>query len=178
MRVGLKEVETGDFVNGLIERSSRRPLPSLHDEEWKFDFARLSRQLRNASTYVLVAEDTPQTIEGCLIFQLIDGVMPYGAYLEVALHNRGDEKKYDYVAGCLIAYAYQLSLDKGVGAYNGQLYFIVSEASKEDEDYLKNHYINHYGAEELEDGSLRIDDESGPALIEKYLNEEQDTTDV
>ncbi len=173
MQVRILKVETGESVSAAIERSSRRLLPSLHDEGWKFNFASLSKKLKNASTYVLVTEETPHEIEGCLIFQLLDDEVPYGAYLEVAPHNRGEERKYDHVAGCLIAYAFQLSLDKGVGPYNGQLFFDVSEQYEEDEQKVRNNYLTRYGAEEVEGTTMKIADKNGHALITKYLNEGQ-----
>ncbi len=123
MKVRILKVETGEPANAAIEKSSRRALPSLHDEGWRFNFARLSRKTPNSSTYVLVTEETPHVIEGCLIFQMLDEEIPYGAYLEVAPHNKGNQKKYDHVAGCLIAYAFQLSLDKGEGHYKGSALF-------------------------------------------------------
>src|ERR1700754_4847133 len=133
MRVRILEVKTGELANAAIEENSTLALPSPpHDEGWRFNFARLSKRTPNSITYVLVTEQTPQIIEGCLIFQLQNGEIPYGAYIEVAPHNRGDEKKHDRVAGCLIAYAFKLSLAKGKGDYAGLLYFDVLEENKDD----------------------------------------------
>ena len=46
----------------------------------------------------------------------------YMAFVEVAPHNRGDEKKYERVAGCLIAFACRQSFIKG---YLRKLFFDV-----------------------------------------------------
>lgn len=178
MKVRIEEVKTGELVDAAIERSSGRRLPSLHDEGWRFNFASLSKRLSNASTYVLVTEETPLVIEGCLIFRMDEGEIPYGAYLEVAPHNKGDQKKYDHVAGCLIAYAYQLSLEKGEGPYKGQLYFDVLEEAKEDEEKLMEIYKNRYGAEVVDGTTMLIRNSNGLALIEKYLGGEQESAKI
>lgn len=57
---------------------------------------------------------------------------PYMAYIEIAPHNKGEKKKYDLVAGCLIAFACRLSFIHGKGDYKGWLAFDVQEADKKD----------------------------------------------
>lgn len=58
------------------------------------------------------------------------------AYIEVAPHNRGIDKKYDLVAGCLIAYACRLSFIHGKDAYKGWLAFDVQEEDPKEEKKL------------------------------------------
>lgn len=175
MKIRILEVKTGELANAAIEENVSLALPSLQDG-WRFNFDKESKRTPNASTYVLVTEETPNIIEGCLIFQMKNGVMPYGAFIEVAPHNRGDEKKYDHVAGCLIAYAFQLSLVKGEGFYQGQLFFDVQEKEKEDEVKLMSNYSSRYGAKRLGDSTkMLIHDDDGHALIEKYLIWEQNS---
>ncbi len=174
MRIKILKVETREPASAAIERSSGRALPSLHDG-WRFDFAKLSKRTPDSATYVLVTEETPHIIEGCLIFQMKDKVVPYGAYIEVAPHNKGDQKKYDHVAGCLIAFAFQQSLDKGDEIYAGLLYFDVMEKEKEDEEKLMSMYSNRYGAKRVDETTMLIHDEDGHALIDKYLRWEQDS---
>jgi hypothetical protein len=176
MKVRIVKIKTGESANASIEGNSTLALPSPpHDEGWRFNFAKLSKQ-KHASTYVLVTEETPHIIEGCLIFQLQEGRIPYGAYIEVAPHNKGDEKRYDRVAGCLIAYAFQLSLDQGKDDYAGLLYFDVLEAKKENEVKLTSNYSSRYGAKRVgETTKMLISDDDGHALIDKYLRWEQDS---
>lgn len=177
MRVRILKIKTGEPASAAIEQNSSLALPSPpHDEGWRFNFAKLSKQLKHASTYVLVTEETPQVIEGCLIFQLQEGKIPYGAYIEVAPHNKGDEKRYDRVAGCLIAFAFQLSLDQGKGDYAGLLYFDVLEEKKEDEVKLMSNYSSRYGAKRVgQTTKMLIADDDGHALIDTYLRWEQDS---
>lgn len=168
MNVRIVEVETGEPADAAIRQESFA-LPSLQDG-WRFNFAKLSKKLKNASTYVLVTQEAPEVVEGCLIFQLIDGILPYGAFIEIAPHNRGDQKKHEGVAGCLIAYAFWLSLEKGKGDYRGHLYFNVEEEKKEDEMKLMINYSVKYGAKRLADTTaMLIDEAEGKQLIKKYL---------
>ena len=83
--------------------------------------------------------------------------------LEVAPHNVGQKnKRYDHVAGCLIAFACRESF-KIPGDYKGFLTFV----SKTD---LIRWYIEKYGAELALGQRMFIDWEQGEKLIEMYLN--------
>ena len=54
------------------------------------------------------------------------------ALLEVAPHNKGNQKKYDRVAGCLIAFAYRQSVIQGKEHFNDMLFFEVLEEKEAD----------------------------------------------
>lgn len=91
-------------------------------------------------------------------------------YVEVAPHNKIETKKYDNVAGCLIAYAFKLSIIYGVGIDNGILEFDVLEEKKEDEVKLMALYSKKYNAVRINNSTtMVIYDKAGEALIEKYL---------
>ncbi|WP_198952507.1 hypothetical protein [Mucilaginibacter sp. MD40] len=109
MKVKIIKAATMEEVAALIKKGKVAELPSIQ-QGWRFNFDKELKRLPNATGYLLITEETPSVIEGCMIFQLIDKKEPYMAFVEVAPHNRKDKKKYDRVAGCLIAYAYQLSL--------------------------------------------------------------------
>jgi hypothetical protein len=105
-----------------------------------------------------------------MIYQLVNKKEPYMAYLEVAPHNKGDEKKHDNVAGCLIAYAFKLSLMIGVGDYKGALHFKIGEEKKEDEIKLMSLYSKKYNAYRLGESNIMvIYDADGEDLINRYL---------
>src|SRR5688572_28075432 len=114
MDVRILNILTGELVEGRIISGRKLALPSVISG-WRFNFDKHSKKLVNSETYVLVSGETPSIIEGCLIFQMIDGQVPYMTFIEVAPHNRGYAKKYDYVAGCLISFAFRLSVIKGKG---------------------------------------------------------------
>lgn len=169
MKVKIIVFETGEKVDALIRAGKKTEIPSLH-ENWQFNLAKQLKRLPNALGYILVKEESPNVVEGCMIFQLIDKIMPVMAYVEVAPHNKSDRKVYDYVAGCLIAYAFKLSVIKGVGVYQGILNFRVGEEKKEAEQKLINLYKTKYHAVQLGDTPImEIADDAGEFLINKYL---------
>ncbi len=168
MKVRILRVETDELVDASI-RPQKLRLPGVADG-WRFSFDKLSRKLPYITTYVLVTEETPDIIEGCMIFQLKDKVVPYMAYLEVAPHNYGKHKQYDYVAGCLIAFAFQQTYIQATGDYRALLYFEVSEKKPGDQEILVTLYSRNYGAEKVIEGLMCIRDEAGEALVKKYLD--------
>ena len=168
MNVKILRVSTDDLVGASIVGGEAVALPSIHTG-WRFNFDKHSKSLANARTYILVADETPDIIEGCLIFQMLDKKIAYMAFVEVAPHNRSDPKKYEYVAGCLIAFAFKQSVIRGKGHYKAQLFFDVQEQSKEDEEKLIAIYRYKYNARRMGGTRLVIIDEGGYDLIEKYL---------
>lgn len=169
MNVKIIVLATSEKADALIKEGKVSDMPSLQ-EGWKFDLQKQLKNLKDATGYILVREDTPKVIEGCMIFQLVDKNEPYMAYLEIAPHNKGDEKKHDNVAGCLIAYAFKLSLMKGVGDYKGMLHFRIGEEKKEDEIKLMALYSAKYNARRLPGSNLMvIYDEHGEDLVNRYL---------
>ena len=91
----------------------------------------------------------------------------YMAFVEVAPHNRGDEKKYERVAGCLIAFAWRQSFIKGKEGY---LAFDVKEEKKKDEIKLMELYSQKYGAARLENTTTMIIlPEGSEKLIREFL---------
>ena len=112
-------------------------------------------------------------IEGCLIFEMRNGVEPYMAFMEVAPHNRGQEKVLEHIAGCLIATACRLSEKHGKDHYRGWLTFDVRERQKEDEIKLMAVYCQKYGALRWGETTMLISPENGEELISKFLTSEQ-----
>ena len=168
MKVKILEVSTDELTGAIIRKGEEGELPSIHDE-WRFNFTKQLKQLANATAYVLVAEDTPKQIEGCLIFQMKDKVIPIMAFLEIAPHNKGDKRKYDYVAGCLIAFAFKQTYIRAKKDYKGYLIFEVLEEDPADTEKLMKMYSAKYNAKRIDDTTMIIVDEDGDALIERYL---------
>lgn len=166
MNIKILKVSTGELADASIEGRSLK-MPGLH-EGWRFAFNKHIK-LAYANGYVLVTEETPEVIEGCLIFQMKDKVIPYMAYVEVAPHNKEQPKRYDHVAGCLIAFAFQQSLIRGKDYFKGLLSFDVQEKKKDDEIKLMSLYSKKYGAVRAGETLMFIMDDAGHALIEEYL---------
>lgn len=170
LKVKILEVKSGSEIEALIKKGTIKDMPSMHDG-WQFNFDKELKKLKNATGYLLVTEENPLVVEGCMIFQLIDKKEPYLAMLEIAPHNRVAEKKYDRVAGCLIAYAFMLSVQQGVGEYKAYLQLEVLEEDPENEKRLMNVYSSRYNARQYgHTTTMIIADEDGEMLVEKYLS--------
>jgi hypothetical protein len=167
MNVRILELSSGDLVNAIIRKGTAVEMPSIHDG-WRFNFNKHIKAA-NTTAYVLVTEAAPDTIEGCLLFQMKNKEVPYMAYVEIAPHNKGNDRIYDYVAGCLIAFAYQQSLIHGQNDYKGMLFFDVLEEKKEDQLKLMALYSKKYGAKRYDGTTMVIIDDDGDNLIQEYL---------
>ena len=91
------------------------------------------------------------------------------AFLEIAPHNRKTPKRYDYVGGCLIAYACHLSLTLGKDAHQGWLTFDVMEEHPQDQIKLMALYSKKYGALKFGETTMLIGPDQAALLINKYL---------
>jgi hypothetical protein len=168
MKIKLENAATGETVAAEIKRPGSIALPSIQ-ENWRFNFHKQAK-LPNATAYVLTNVETPEVIEGCLIFQMLDNQEPHMAFVEVAPHNRGNNRKFKLVAECLIAFACRLSFQQGEGHYKGWLSFTVGEPDPKDRVKLMSLYSEKYGAMRVgETTEMLITPEGGESLIEKYL---------
>ena len=169
MKVKILNVQENIFVDAEIKDASQQRiiLPSITDE-WRFNFKKHSKQ-SGFQTYILICEEMPDGIEGCLIFKMKDKVEPYMAFIEIAPHNKGMDRKYDKVAGCLIAFACRLSFIIGESDYKGWLAFDVLEEDKENEIKLMSLYAKKYGALKFGKTTMVIPPEGGEKLINEFL---------
>lgn len=143
-------------------------LPSIH-AGWRFNFDKHVK-LPNAKAYVITTRETPDTIEGCLIFQMKERMIPYMAFVEKAPPNKGEKGKLKLVAECLIAYACRLSYTKGKAHNKGWLTFDVKEERKEDATKLMSLYSQKYYAVHFDNTTtMYIQPEHGQNLIDEYL---------
>ncbi|MEO5777788.1 MAG: hypothetical protein ABIQ27_12855 [Flavobacterium sp.] len=172
MKVKILKVKDGTVTDALIlnSKSLKTALPSITDG-WRFNFNKHAKKA-GFETYVLVKEETPERIEGCLTFEMKNKVEPYMAFVEVAPHNYGKIKEYEKVAGCLIAYACRLSFLRGDDTYKGWLAFDVLEEKKEDEIKLMVVYSNNYNALKFGETTMVIPPIGSEKLINEFLNNE------
>jgi hypothetical protein len=114
-----------------------------------------------SQTFVLKIIDKQQSIEGALHLIVENGMLIMDV-IEIAPRNIGRKnKKYDYVAGCLIAFACRESF-KIAGNYKGFLTF-VSKSN------LIEWYSYKYAAVLALGQRMFIDAEAGEKLINEYL---------
>lgn len=153
-----------DKINGELVKSEIVPMDKntipLKKDGWNFNWRNLSKN-GNGQSYILRTLNSPNQTEGALCLKFEYGMVIMDA-LELAPHNIGQKnKRYDYVAGCLIAFGCRESF-KIEGSYKGFLTF-VSKTN------LIKWYAEKYGAELALGQRMFIDWENGEKLIEKYL---------
>jgi len=171
MEIYILNASTGRPVEATIRKAEPEELPGMH-EGWNFNFAGLIRKMKYARAYILATQETPDEPEGCLIFEMIDNEIPHMAYVEVAPHNFGKNKRYDKVAGCMISFAYTQTYVFGNSTYGGLLYFEVSERNPENQRKLMCLYAERYNAKHIAGtrGKMLISDDDGNELVKTYLN--------
>jgi hypothetical protein len=175
MKVRIRKIEGNILVDAKISDSKlvKIELPSFNDG-WRFDFNKHTKK-KIFTTYVLVSDEISERIEGCLTFQMRDKVEPYMAFVEVATHNKGEDKEYDTVAGCLIAFACRLSFVNGENHFEGYLAFDVLEEKKDDEIKLMSLYSTKYNAMKISETTMLIPPVGGKKLIDEFLNNDYES---
>jgi hypothetical protein len=165
MNVKILEVETQSEIKSKISlvTKNKSRLPSIN-EGWRFNFSKHSKK-KDFETYILTTETTKEIIEGCLIINTKAPFQVYMAFVEVAPTNKGNKKKYDRIAGCLIAFACRQSF---INDKEGYLAFDVLEEKRDDEIKLMNLYSQKYNAVRLADSTTMI---ILPEGSEKLINE-------
>jgi len=150
-----------DTINGDLVKAEivRMDVPPLKKDGWNFNWRQIKKE-DPCQTFILQTVDTPHVIQGAIKLKVEYKMLVMDA-VEVAPHNFGRNKRYDYVAGCLIAFACRESF-KIEGPYKGFLSFVSKTA-------LMRWYIDKYGAEVALGQRMYIDFEAGKILIEKYL---------
>jgi len=157
--VYILETKSNRLIEADIYVAERINVP-LKKDGWNFNWKQLVHE-QDAQTYILKTIEVPQSVEGILHLKVESGMLIMDA-VEIAPHNIGrNKKKYDYVAGCLIAFACRESF-KLEGSYKGFLTF-VSKTN------LINWYSEKYGATLALGQRMFIDSEAGEKLINKYL---------
>lgn len=173
MKVKIFKPKDDVFVNAEIIEATKKNiiLPSLTDG-WRFNFKKHAKT-KGFKTYILFCEESPKLIEACLIFEMKNNTEPYMAYVEIAPHNQGQNRKFDKVAGCLIAYACRLSFIHGENDYKGWLAFDVLEEDIENERKLMSMYSQKYYALKFGRTTMVIPPEGSEKLINEFLKNDE-----
>ena len=149
-----------ELIQSEIIPMNKTTIPYKKDG-WNFNWRQLL-QNKDSRTYILRTLNSPNQTEGALQLTVEYDMLIMDA-LELAPYNIGQQnKRYDYVAGCLIAFACRKSF-MIEGDYKGFLTF-VSKTN------LIQWYSKKYGAELALGQRMFINWENGERLIEKYLN--------
>ena len=157
--VYILDTKSSRLIEADIVVAERKNVP-LKKNGWNFNWKQLVQE-QDAHTFILKTIELPQSVEGALHLKVESGMLIMDA-VEIAPHNIGrNKKRYDYVAGCLIAFACRESF-KLEGSYKGFLTF-VSKTN------LIKWYSEKYGATLALGQRMFIDSEAGEKLINKYL---------
>ena len=158
--VYILEIAESELIEAEIIPAKISEMP-LKKDGWNFNWKELFKE-KNTETYVLRIKGETPTIEGVLQLR-IEEEMLIMDLIEIAPHNLGSiNKKYDFVAGCLIAFACRESFITLDGNYKGYLTF----TSKTN---LIDWYSTKYGAVQANGQNMYIDGDQGSLLINEYL---------
>ncbi len=148
------------LVPAIIVLARIGDLPFKKDG-WSFNW-RVAYKNTNSDVHILKLKEDEKSIEGLIQISVFEGVMVMNL-LELAPHNIGrNEKRYEYVAGCLISFACYESFKLETN-YKG---FISFETKKK----LRNWYKDNYYAEDAMGKKMFIWPDDGIKLINEYLN--------
>jgi hypothetical protein len=164
------DAEIDEITNSIKDVATGRELPTevirvlsvqrlqIKRKQWLFNWhAELDQP--NREVHKLIAVEDPTSIHGLICLEdLHDHVFAH--LLESASFNRGRGKKYTGVAANLMAYACQLSFDKG---YLGYVSFLPKSA-------LFDHYSQTLGAKALGSHRMMIDTLAAKRLVDAYFN--------
>lgn len=157
--LNILDVANNKLIGAEIIAAELKTVP-LIKEGWEFNWRQLARE-KDGHTFILKTTESPQSVEGALLLKIGNEMLIMDT-LEIVPHNIGRaNKKYDYVAGCLIAFACRESF-KLEGAYQGYLTFFAKTN-------LIQWYIDKYDAEVASGQQMFIDSETGIKLINEYL---------
>jgi hypothetical protein len=166
MKVLILEVVSGELVKAQIRDGNHSELPTHLN--WDFNFAKKAKE-KGKSVYVLVKEESPTVLEGCMVFSIHEVLGPFLDLLEVAPHNKGRSGRYKRISGCLIAFACGLSFEKGKNEDKGIVTFKAMGKKEDSSLKLEKWYREKYGARMNPLGFMEIHPDQSRILMEEYL---------
>lgn len=151
--------QTNTLVEAEIALGSFNDMP-LKKDGWNFSWRTIIKK-KETETYVLRLKSNPSSIQGILHLKRYEGMLIMDL-VEIAPHNVGRKsKRYNFVAGCLIAFACRESF-KLESNYKGFLTF-------ESKTRLIEWYRDNYYAQIAVGQKMYIEPEDGERLINIYL---------
>jgi len=154
----LLDNETTRLIKAEIVLGQMKEMP-LKKDGWNFNW-RTKIKTKNSTTYIIRLKSNPSKVQGVLCLKR-EGEMLIMDLVEIAPINIGKEKRYSYVAGCLIAFACQETF-KMESSYKGFLSF-------ESKTKLIKWYQKNYYAQVAMGQKMFIDPVGGERLIYEYL---------
>lgn len=165
MKIQLLDTQTNELVEAEISPAIFSEMP-LKKDGWQFNWRELFR-LKGAMVYKLTLTEPSYETQGMLVLKMLNDETVEMKNIELASQNIGKNKRFDLVAGCLIAYACFLSFKLGKNGYEGCLTF-------ESKTRLIPHYRDKYRAMQGYGARMFIEVYDSRNLIKEYLNIEVD----
>jgi hypothetical protein len=160
----IQELASGDHIDVEVILASLKDMPMKKDG-WNFNWRSTIRS-KGGQTFVLRERFNSSIVHGVLQLKIYEGMMIMDM-IEIAPHNIGSKrKKYDRVAGILIAFACRESF-KLDSDYKGFLTF-------QSKTLLIELYQEKYGARLALGQRMYIEPEVGLNLINEYLQDEKE----
>lgn len=161
MKVKILEKKTGSEKRAEIKEVSKKELP-LKKDGWNFNWRELFK-VEGSILYKITLIETPDRIEGMFMLTIFNEEMVFMNNIELSPSNIGKKKKYDKIAGCLLAFGCRQSFEKGKNNYHGFLSF-------DSKTELIELYQDKYGANIAMGHKMYFDPEAGKKLMKKYLD--------
>ena len=153
------EIKSVEKIEVEVVTGQPKMIP-LKKSGWNFDW-RAAIKEKDTRTYMLRHKWKPDCIEGMLHLRAYEGMLMMDL-IEIAPHNIGtDTKRYDRVAGILIAFACRESFDLD-SEYKG---FLTFQSKTE----LVELYKGRYGARQALGQRMYFEPEAGIRLINEFL---------
>jgi len=148
---------SGDVFDTEIFRLFAKDSKLINKVDWHFNWKEQAK-LTDRETYKLVIRDNPKIIQG-LISLSDQGDHIYMHLIESAKFNKGKSKIYAVIPGNLVAFACNLSFDKG---YEGYLAFDAKTV-------LVKHYQETLYATHFRGTKMMIETPAANRLINQYF---------
>ena len=146
------------FKTEMIEMKPAE-INEITENDWVFDWKKEEKQLKR-KVYKLVVVENPGIIQGLLSLQ-DRGDHIFMSLIESSKFNRGEKKLFLGVPGNMVAFACNISFEKGYSGY----------VSFENKTKLIEHYKKTLGAQILFGNFMAIDTKAASKLIAQYFPE-------
>lgn len=157
----IEEMATGRRVDTEMVPVEVKELKALSRQAgWKFKWHFHYLVYKDLSTYKLIVKDDPKNeIQGLVSFKNSTGFI-YVAFVEIAPHNKGKNRRFNEVFKNMYAFVGMRSFRAG---FDGYFSFKSKSA-------LLKHYENEVGARLINprDNTMEIDTENAQKLVNSY----------
>jgi len=158
LQVLLFDNQKDRLVEAEIVKAAKSDLP-LKKDGWRFNW-KIAFGAKDSKTFILKLKGNSDATQGVLQLSEFEGVLIMNL-VEIAPHNQGKNKHFEYVAGCLIAFGCNESFKLNTH-YKGFLSF-------ETKTKLRDWYRKKYYANDAMGNKMFIWPEDGVKLIKEFL---------